>query len=57
MKELIYTCATRLSELIQTREVSSEEVVRAYIERIAEVNPHLKAVIQLRAEAALSEAQ
>ena len=45
----------RLAELIATRELSSHEVVTACLERIAEVNPVLNAVVQLRAEAALAE--
>lgn len=36
---------------------SSEAVTRAYLDRIAAVNPKLNAVVQLRAEAALEEAR
>jgi len=53
--ELIYASATALAEAIRTKQVSSEEVVDAYLQRIEEVNPKLNAVVQLpqtgRAEA------
>src|SRR6186997_2061798 len=38
-------------------EMSSESVVRAFLDRIEAVNPRLNAVVQLRAEAALEEAR
>lgn len=55
--ELPSLSATRLAELIRKREVSSEEVVRAHVERIEDVNPRLNAVVLLRAEQALAEAR
>jgi amidase len=55
--ELIYASATRLAQAIRDREVSSEEVVGASLERIESVNPKINAVVQLRAEAALAEAR
>jgi Asp-tRNA(Asn)/Glu-tRNA(Gln) amidotransferase A subunit family amidase len=48
--------AGELASLIRTRTASSEEVVNAHLERIAAVNPDLRAVVQLRGEAALAEA-
>lgn len=54
--ELIYASATTLVRLIREKEVSSQEVVNVYLERIEAVNPSLNAVVQLRAEAARSEA-
>ena len=48
---------SRLAELIATRKVSSHELVAACLERIAEVNPVLNAVVQLRSDAALAEAE
>ena len=36
---------------------SSEEAVRAYLDRISAVNPSLNAVVQLRRDAALAEAR
>jgi amidase len=49
--------ATHLASLIRAREVSSVEVVRAHLDRIESVNPTLRAVVQLRAEAALDDAR
>jgi amidase len=46
----------RLAHLIATGAVSSREVVTACLARIAEVNPTINAVVQLRATAALAEA-
>lgn len=45
-----------IAEAIRSREVSSEEVVRAFLERIEAVNDELNAVVQLRPEAALERA-
>jgi len=56
MWELAALPVARLADLITTRELSSNEVVASCIARIAEVNPSLNAVVQLRAEAALVEA-
>jgi amidase len=57
MHELIYASATALAQAIRDKEVSSQEVVEAYLQRIEEVNPTLNAVVQLRAEAARAEAR
>ena len=57
MDELIYASATRLARAILDREVSAEEVVNATIERIESVNPLINAVVQLRPDAARSEAR
>jgi amidase len=40
-----------MAELIRAREVSSEEVVRACLDRIAEVNPKINAVVALADDA------
>jgi amidase len=55
--DLIDASAVWLAKAIRTRKVSSEEVVRAFLKRIEEVNPKINAVVQLRAEAAIAEAQ
>ncbi len=55
--ELIDASATWLANAIRTKQVSSEEAVRAFLQRIEQVNPKLNAVVQLRAEAALAEAR
>jgi len=46
-----------LAAAIRSRSISSEEVVRAYLDRIDEVNGLLNAVVQIRHEAALEEAR
>ncbi len=46
-----------IAEAIRSREVSSEEVVRAFLERIEAVNDELNAVVQLRPDAALERAR
>src|SRR5262245_23216312 len=44
---LIYMDATRIAELIAQRELSPVEIMRAHLERIAEVNPKLNAIVAL----------
>ena len=57
MEELIYASATALAQAIRAKEVSSQEVVDAYLERIEVVNPRLNAVVQLRSDEAREEAR
>ena len=49
--------AARIATAIRAREISCEEIVRAYLARIEEVNPKLNAVVQLCLERALTEAR
>ncbi|NYT69368.1 amidase [Pusillimonas noertemannii] len=49
--------ATRMRELVVRREVSREELVRAHLARIEQVNPKLNALVEQRAEQALAEAR
>jgi amidase len=49
--------ATSLARLIRERQTSSEEVVRAHLGRIAEVNPRLNAVVHVDEERAIREAR
>lgn len=49
--DLIYSDATRLAELIRTKEVSPVEVVQAHLHRIAAVNPQINAIVTLAAGA------
>jgi amidase len=49
--------ATKIAAAIRSREISSEEVVCAYIARIEEVNPKLNAVVQLCSHRAITEAR
>uniref|UniRef100_A0A3Q4BDH1 Amidase domain-containing protein n=1 Tax=Mola mola TaxID=94237 RepID=A0A3Q4BDH1_MOLML len=53
---LLLVSATQLAKKIRRKEVSSVEVVQAYIDRIQEVNPLLNAVIKDRFDASLQEA-
>lgn len=55
--ELIFASASTLARAIRDKEVSSEEVVNAYLRRIEAVNPKINAVVQLPAEQALAEAR
>jgi aspartyl-tRNA(Asn)/glutamyl-tRNA(Gln) amidotransferase subunit A len=55
-KEIIYSDATKLAELIRTKEVSPVEVVQAHLDRIAAVNPKINAIVTL-ADGALKAAK
>lgn len=54
--DLYYRDATALAALIAAGEVSSREVVRAHLDRIAEINPQVNAIVTLRADEALRAA-
>jgi aspartyl-tRNA(Asn)/glutamyl-tRNA(Gln) amidotransferase subunit A len=45
--EIILMDASRIAELIATRELSPIEVMRAHLSRIAEVNPKMNAIVAL----------
>jgi aspartyl-tRNA(Asn)/glutamyl-tRNA(Gln) amidotransferase subunit A len=49
--ELIYADATKLAELIRTREVSPVEVVQAHLDRIAATNPKVNAIVTVADDA------
>ncbi len=51
MTHLTHLPALELADLIHRREVSSTEVVRAFLARIDAVNPQLNAVVQVAADA------
>ncbi len=55
--ELYYRPAHQLAALIRDGKVSAIEVVQAHLERIAEVNPALNAVVQITADTALAAAR
>ncbi len=57
MHELLNRSATEIARAIRDREVSSEEITRAALERINEVNPKLNAVVVLAHDRALDEAR
>jgi amidase len=54
---LLYSSAADLARAIREREVSSEEVVLAFLKRIAELNPILNTVIQIAPESAREQAR
>jgi aspartyl-tRNA(Asn)/glutamyl-tRNA(Gln) amidotransferase subunit A len=54
--ELIYSDATKLAELIRTREVSPVEVMKAHLDRIEAVNPKVNAIVTI-ANGALESAK
>ena len=54
---LVYSSVTALAQAIREKRISSEELVKACLARIGEVNPKLNAVVQLGAEAALAQAR
>src|ERR1700694_561511 len=49
--DIIYSEATRLAELIRTREVSPVEVVQAHLDRIEATNPKINAIVTLADDA------
>jgi amidase len=49
--------ARDLAAAIRRRELSAREVVSWHLERIAEVNPRINAIVSLRPEAALADAE
>ncbi|HSE32455.1 MAG TPA: amidase [Pyrinomonadaceae bacterium] len=56
-QELIDASVVWLAKAIRTKQVSSEEVVRAFLQRIEQVNPKINAVVQIHGEAALADAR
>lgn len=55
--DITYASATSLADAIRRRQLSSLDVVDAYLRRIEEVNPLLNAVVQLDAAGARAAAQ
>ena len=55
-QDIIFSDATRLAELIRTREVSPVEVVQAHLDRIEAVDPKVNAIVTV-AEGALDAAK
>src|SRR5690606_958328 len=56
-EDMIFMSATKLAELIRRKKLSSEELVKAYIERIEAVNYRLNAVVMECFDRALKEAK
>jgi len=57
MNYLLIKSAAELADLIKLKEVSSLEVIKVHLERIAEVNPYLNAVTLVMEESALKAAK
>jgi len=57
VEDIIFASAATLARAIREKQVSSREVVEAYLQRIETINPALNSVVQLRADAALAEAR
>ena len=49
--DIIFSDATKLAELVRTKQVSPVEVVQAHLERIAAVNPKINAIVALADDA------
>jgi aspartyl-tRNA(Asn)/glutamyl-tRNA(Gln) amidotransferase subunit A len=52
--EILYQDATRLAELIRTREISPVEVVQAHLDRIESVDPKVNAVVTVASDALIA---
>jgi amidase len=57
MQEILHFSATRLAGLLRQRAISSVELVRAHLSRIAAVNPRIHAVIEVFETPALAAAE
>ncbi|XP_055587613.1 fatty-acid amide hydrolase 2-B-like [Uranotaenia lowii] len=57
LNEMLEIPAVDLAERIRNKELRSEDIVRAYIDRIREVNPLINAVVEERFSAAIDEAR
>lgn len=57
MDDIIYASVPSLVKAIQNKEISSKEVVQAYLNQIEQVNPDINAVILSTAEQALQQAE
>src|SRR5690606_3801407 len=56
--DAVVTLSARgMAERVRAGELSSEALVTAHLARIAEVNPHLNAIVRLRGDAALADAR
>ncbi len=55
-RDLVFLPATEQAELLRGGELSAREVLDAHLDQIAEVNPHVNAIVTLAPEAALEAA-
>ncbi|WP_306319063.1 MULTISPECIES: amidase [unclassified Streptomyces] len=56
-EELCHLDATALAELIRTRQVLAQDVLRAHLERVEALDPELNAVVTVLADSALAAAR
>lgn len=56
MDEFLALSATRQASLIQKGQISSRELIHAHLRQVAQVNPHINAVVELLADQALMQA-
>ncbi|MFG2948390.1 amidase [Streptomyces adustus] len=49
--------AAELASAVRSREVSAEDVVRSFLDRIEKTNPHLNALVEVRPDEALDQAR
>ncbi|CAH0729386.1 unnamed protein product, partial [Brenthis ino] len=54
---ILFKSATTLALMIRNKQITSEEVVKAYIDRCKEVNPYLNAIVEPRYDFAIKEAK
>src|SRR3954453_2782564 len=55
-QELAFAGVARLSQLLQAGQVTPRELVELYLGRIERIDPRINAIVSVRAEAALAEA-
>ena len=55
-EELLFSSAMSMSKAIRAKRISSEEAVKAHLDRITAINPKINAVVTLTAENADSSA-
>lgn len=57
MNDLVFLAAHQLAKAIRVRQVSSTEVIEAYLSQIAQYNPGLNAIVTLDAENAIAQSK
>ncbi|MEG4964783.1 MULTISPECIES: amidase [unclassified Microcoleus] len=57
MNDLVFLAAHQLAKAIRDRQVSSTEVIEAYLSQIAQYNPGLNAIVTLDAENAIAQSK
>src|SRR5215467_11573984 len=57
MNDILSKSAKDLAQMIRSKEISSEELVLAHLDRIGQINSKLNAVVRLRPEEAIREAR